>query len=334
MNNENNNIVKKSSIDNNTGVVGFDISELPQIITKQVNKMTVLERKIKQVMKEADIAKEEAQKANKKISIFSGKKVAIEELQTSANSLANAIQFNAEALQSSFEFQKELADISKFLFGLGAWNIAQNRMVVRELELKMKDASQIEISELAKQELLTVVRQLKAQEDLLSKQEQFNKKLKEFNKQLDIVSEKSMNIAENVISLKETDKRHDEEISKLFETDKMHDEELAKQKETDKMHDEELAKQKETDKMHDKELAKQKETDKIHDEELAKQKETDKYHSFELQEQKKTIKHQELLIDKLINQAKHLNLKMNFILLGFIIVIIIFIILRYFSTNI
>jgi len=305
MNNENKTIVTITNEINNSNVLEFNPSELPQIISNQVQKMTELDFKIKKVMKDAEKAKKTANDANKKITFFSGRKEAIEELQSSGKSLALAIQTNAEALQLSFEFQKELADISKFLIRLGVSNIVQNRIVVRQLELKLKGASQKEISELAREELLSVVRQLKAQEDLLYKQEQHNKKLKELNKQIDVVSENNGNLQEKVILIEEKDKRQDEELKK----------------------------QKGTDKRHDQELAKQKETDKRHDEEIAILKETDKIYKNDFKSHQEKIMQQEQLIIQLTRDIKKLNMKINFEIIFVVVAILTFALLKYMNIN-
>ena len=54
-----------------------------------------------------------------------------------------------------------------YLFGLGVSNLAMNRSVVRGVEMRLKGASEEELDELARQEILGVVRQLKAQEDIM-----------------------------------------------------------------------------------------------------------------------------------------------------------------------
>ena len=80
--------------------------------------------------------------------------------------MAQAIVMGAKAQKVAFEFQTKLAEITKFLFNLGISNIVYNRMVVRELELRLSGASKEKISELARKELTTVVKQLKDQEDM------------------------------------------------------------------------------------------------------------------------------------------------------------------------
>jgi DNA-binding ferritin-like protein (Dps family) len=84
--------------------------------------------------------------------------------------LAEAVQSGAKAQKISFEFQQRLAEISKYLFNLGVSNIVANNTVVRDLEMRMRGASEKELSELARQELTAVVKRLKEQQDILHKQ--------------------------------------------------------------------------------------------------------------------------------------------------------------------
>ncbi|MFR2874706.1 MAG: hypothetical protein ACLTB7_09420 [Veillonella atypica] len=91
---------------------------------------------------------------------------AIEKLQNAVISTAKALEESSDAHKKTFEYQKRLTNISYGLFRLGATNIAYNRSLVREIELRLKGASEKEISELARNELVRVVTQLKEQEDL------------------------------------------------------------------------------------------------------------------------------------------------------------------------
>lgn len=158
-------------------------STLPQTITDQVNKLNELESIVKTAIDAATQAEKRAERAEKIAagrSIFSDKKKeAIEELQSAGIELASAVQLGARAQQTSFEFQKRLADISQSLFKLGVNNIAANRTVVRDLEMRLSGASKEELSDLARKEVISVIQQLKEQEDLLRKQEQITITLKD-----------------------------------------------------------------------------------------------------------------------------------------------------------
>ncbi len=90
----------------------------------------------------------------------------------------------AEAQKLSFEYQEKLGEVTKYLFFLGESNIVANRTVVREIEMRLKGASEAEISSLAKQELINVVKQLKDQEDMAKNKKTLCKKLSKFTVRL------------------------------------------------------------------------------------------------------------------------------------------------------
>lgn len=149
--------------------------DLPVLLNEQVTKLNQLDSSIKKAIEAAEFANKSAITAKEQSAGFGKKKVAIEQLQSASYDLAKAVQSGMVAQKVSFEFQTKLSEISKYLFGLGVSNIASNRFVVRELELKLKGASEEELSELAQQEIVTVVKQLKEQEDLLIKLENLSK---------------------------------------------------------------------------------------------------------------------------------------------------------------
>lgn len=109
----------------------------------------------------------------------------IEDTQEAVKRLADAQNVTVSAMQKALSFQKKLAEASKYLFGLGCANIATNRIAVRAIEMKLKGASGAKISELARQEMMAVVRQLKEQEDILKKQEFLTSKVQENVSRLD-----------------------------------------------------------------------------------------------------------------------------------------------------
>jgi hypothetical protein len=144
----------------------------------------------------------------------------IEDTQVAIEKLAQAQQVSVEALKQSFDFQKKLAETSKKLFLMGCCNLTMNRITVRSITEKLSGASKEELSELAKQELISVVRQLKAQEDMLIRQEKLEKISKENTRRLDkkdkIDEEQTQHLQKIAISLEEKskiDKKQEEMIS-------------------------------------------------------------------------------------------------------------------------
>ncbi len=158
----------------------FDERMLPELIQGQIGKLNELDACVKSALKTAEQAEKRAGIAGAlsagRSLLKDRKREAIEELQKAGIELAKAVQSGASAQKTAFEFQTRLAEITKYLFSLGVSNVAANRVVVRELEARLRGASEEELSELAHQEILAVVMQLKEQEDLLNKQEELRKR--------------------------------------------------------------------------------------------------------------------------------------------------------------
>lgn len=180
-------------------------SDIPEIIAGQIEAISTLEAEVNKSEKSADDALEyftgEMKRyEDKEFWLFSYLKVKyiLKDTQTAVEKVISALQPIVNAQKKSFEFQKQLAETSKYLFELGCSNIAMNRIAVRTIEEKLTEESQEEFSELARQELMNVVRQLKAQEDILKKLDFMESKVKDIDsrfkediqKQLDFLKSK------------------------------------------------------------------------------------------------------------------------------------------------
>lgn len=174
----------------NEEVTVLDVStvkqeDLPAVLSSQFDKLAILETNVQKAVNMAKKAENKAKDAQVEMGWFDySKKEAIELLQSASEGLAEGLMTAAEAQKVSFEYQTKLTEITKFLFALGVSNLAMNRSVVRELELRLKGASEEEISDLARQELKNVIMQLKAQEDMMKKQTELTVKVKSHQDQL------------------------------------------------------------------------------------------------------------------------------------------------------
>ena len=271
---------------------GVDQSQLPAIVSEQFKSLKRLEEHVQQSSDLADKAKEQAKRAKNQSAGLFKKKAAIEELQDAAVDLAEAQISAADAQKISFEYQTKLTEITKYLFGLGVSNIAMNRSVVRELELRLKGASDDEISDLAKQELKNVILQLKAQEDVLKKQEfltdQVKKQsgeIKSIGKQLDAMGdtddEQNDKITRNAKKLD----AHEKELSRQHKKDDEHDQKIAE-------HEETLSEQHKKDEEHDRKIAE-------HEETLSEQHKKDEEHDRRISENAKKAEQLEMLVNQL-----------------------------------
>ena len=189
-------------------MVNIDTSEyteesLSDLITTRIDALNDLEKHIKEAEEAAETAVKEAN--NVKNGIKSGliwksldKDKAIKKLQNATIITAKALEESSDAHKKTFEYQKRLTNISYSLFRLGVSNIATNRSLVREIELRLKGASKKEISNLARNELVRVVTQLKEQEDL-------QKKLARLKEEVKILKKSQKDINDSLIVL-DTDK--------------------------------------------------------------------------------------------------------------------------------
>lgn len=161
---------------------------LSDLITTRIDALNDLEKHIIEAEEAAETAVKEAN--NVKNGIKSGllfwksldKDKAIKKLQNAVIITAKALEESSDAHKKTFEYQKRLTKISYSLFRLGISNIATNRSLVREIELRLKGASEKEISNLARNELVRVVTQLKEQEDLQKKLARLKEEVKTLKK--------------------------------------------------------------------------------------------------------------------------------------------------------
>lgn len=172
-----------SEISNVLSIPIVDESQLPSIIAEQMDKLKEVEENINKAVNTALEAKQKAENAKVSAGFFK-KKQAIELLQDAAQGLAEAQISATDAQKILFEYQKELTKITKYLFGLGISNISTNRIIVKELQQKLQGASDEEISEMAKQELISIVTQLKAQEDVYNRLDNLSENCKDHEKRI------------------------------------------------------------------------------------------------------------------------------------------------------
>jgi len=295
-------------------------SELPEVISTQVKKLNDLQKKVDESFALAEKAKSSAETAYYRSAGIIGRKGTIESLQSSGKDQATALYEMAEAQKLSFENQQKLAEITKFLFAMGVTNIAMNRSVVRELELKLQGASKEKLSKLAKEEIITVVRQLKAQEDILKKQANMEETVRDHTKKLaqhekmgeardqrldaqaDKVAEYGRRLDEQADKDTELNQRLDVQAEKDIEHDRRLNEQVAKDAEHDKRLEEQAAK----DQEHDALLAKQAKKDIEHDKILAQQIEKDEEHDrLFIQQELKDAEHDRLLAQQVEKDQEH-----------------------------
>ena len=213
--------------------LNISIEQLPTIIGNTLEHISEVDRKISNAVSRAEEAKKLADEASQKNagwSFFgSDKKEAIEALQSATVSQANALSDSVDANKELFNNQKRMSEALRYLFGLGVANMAANRTVVRELELKLKNASQEELSELARQEITNVILQLRAQEDMQYKLENHDRILREHKVDIDKIlgeinsfEERCKDILDRTETLQVDVRKKEKELANSFEDEKCH----------------------------------------------------------------------------------------------------------------
>ena len=165
-------------------------SDVPALIQQQFVKMESFKEKLTLARKKAEDANIAAKEIRDSKTRLLKMKTTLEQMQEAQVALSEATLQNTEAQELSFEYQRVLAEVTKYLFGLGVTNISVNRCVVKELQMRIEQASEEEIDEMARNELINVVRQLKEQEDILQKQKNLEEKIKLYNQRIDDIDSK------------------------------------------------------------------------------------------------------------------------------------------------
>ena len=211
----------------------ISIEQLPTIIGNTFKHISEVDRKISNAVSRANEAKKLAVEASQKNAGWSffgrDEKEAIEALQSAAVSQAHALSDSVDANKELFNNQKRMSEALRYLFGLGVANMAANRTVVRELVLKLENASQEELSELARQEITNVILQLRAQEDMQYKLENHDRILREHKVDIDKIlgeinsfEERCKDILDRTETLQDDVSKKEKELADRFEDEKRH----------------------------------------------------------------------------------------------------------------
>lgn len=159
-----------------SGLTKIEPCDLPDIIANATSGINKYSDSIEHSLTKAKTSSDSASKKSAGWSFWGkDKREAIEALQTAAVDLADSNAEIAKAVTLAFENQAKMSDAIKYLFGLGVSNIAANRMVVKELMFRLTadDNSRAKghaiLSDMARKEMVAIVGQLKAQEDLFNR---------------------------------------------------------------------------------------------------------------------------------------------------------------------
>ena len=293
-------------------------------VNSSVEEIKAIETKIAKAVDSANNAKKKAKDANEVERHWYQNTTAriVDKLQPAVKSLAKAVSESADTQKLLFEHQKILAQACQRLFAMGVSNIAATRMVIRNIKLQLENASEEEISELARQELMNVMKQLQAQEDLANRQEKMSEKIKvhssslrEHDKLLEdhdvLLQSQEGKIDKLKTSIRDAKKNlqsknleQDERITKNDAKDQEQDKRLAEKDAKDLEHDKRLDEKDEIDQEHDKRLDEKDAKDQEHDKRLDEKDEKDNEHDTRIAENRQLIESIQETLKNLLAENK------------------------------
>lgn len=166
------------------------VKKIPILIGNGFGRLQEIKKQVDDANAQAELASEAARNAWLKPTGFWKRTTpAIEALQQAVMSQSKAQVQLSKAQCLMFEQQQILANYSKFLFSLCVVNLTCARMAVKEISMRLQEASEEEISDIAKQEMAKVLEQLKQQMDILEKQERLQNKIHLLENRIDGLEE-------------------------------------------------------------------------------------------------------------------------------------------------
>ncbi len=193
-------------------IVVIQDDQIEQVVSNQFDVITIIDTQIQQ-------ATEMCQKSQELVQQLGSKKLSKEQQQNAnhqaVRSLAEAQISLAEAQKMLFENQQKMTDALKFLFTIGTQSVAQNKMVIEQLENKLQLASKEKLSQNAYNELLGVIQLLRDQESVLTKQERIAKQIGEIKNVDNRQDKKDVEQDDLLHQSAEQDLEHDKQIELL-----------------------------------------------------------------------------------------------------------------------
>lgn len=165
-------------------IESISIEDLPAVISESFENVKYIDKCIQEtrVKSEESLKLAKSQKAVKGLGVFS--KEALESTQVAVKTLAETQIVLVDTQKELFFAQQKMAECMKYLFALGVSNLSMTRIVIAELESKLKQAENEELSQTARDELLDVVRRLRRQESIFIKLDEQDKDIKNASKKI------------------------------------------------------------------------------------------------------------------------------------------------------
>ncbi len=193
----------------------IDEADVPALVQEQFTILSEYTSNVLKARKKAEEVSEQTAKSQEKGVRVLKMKDSIEDLQANQVALSESNKINTELHEKSLEYQNKLSEIMQYLLGLGVANITMNRCVVKELKMRLDNATEEEIDEMTRKEILNVIKQLKAQEDLYIKTMEITGKVKEHESKIQSQENKDIEHDSYIQKLIEKNNELEQKISSL-----------------------------------------------------------------------------------------------------------------------
>ena len=160
------------------------VENLPVILENRFDELSILKQEIDDATNNAKLTQASAQKAKDEKPGWFNKQRLISNAQENIASIAENQVQNAEINNKIIKYQQKQAETMRFLLGLGVSNLANTRVVIKFLKEKLSETGDKKLDEIEEKEILDVIKQLKAQEDIFEKQERTREKIKKHDAEI------------------------------------------------------------------------------------------------------------------------------------------------------
>ena len=199
--------------------------------------------------------------------------------------------------ETQMAYQAQIADATKFLYGLSAYNMASVQSVLINLEAVLSGASKEKLGEMAQKQLLLAMDQLKNQENIVLRIQENRQLIEDIDLEIAAQAQKYEVHDRLIQEGEEHDRKQDLKIAAQAQKDEEHDRLIQEGEEHDRKQDLEIAAQAQKDEVHDRLIQEREEHDKKQDLEIATQAQKGEVHDRLIREGEEHDKEQDLKIE-------------------------------------
>ena len=225
-------------------------------------------QKVNEAQKRAEQAQEKAN-ATEEVRIIDSKTKALNKTNDNMKNLAGALgevtvvlpAFSEAqrrtnlASQKQFEIMQQLALATATMIKVSVIDLAKSRSIVRELEARLRGASEEELSELARQEIENVIEDIKSRIDLLERQNKLAEAVQQIEQDNGDRDERIAEQDARLDAMQTADDAQDELIQENSDKNKEQDDRLAEMAIADEEQDELIQQNSDKNKEQDERLA-------------------------------------------------------------------------------